>query len=187
MLVMPRDVEWKASSTGREGSSRIKVKRRMGKGGKSKLMLRATQTNSRGFSLVELLIVLAILMVISAIAVPSYMSAKAVANEAAAASSLRAIMSAQSLYRNTFGSYANLYDLGSDYLTDQQLASGQKSGYYFDSTPGARPAYEFTVTGEPMLAMGPSATGARYYFGDESSVVRFSLVGPANGTSPPLQ
>ena len=150
-------------------------------------MIRTTQTNNRGFSLIELLIVLAILMVICAIAIPNYMTAKAVANEAAAAASIRAIMSAQSLYRTTFGAYANLYDLGADYLTDQQLASGQKSGYYFDSTPGIRSAYEYSVTGEPVLVVGPSATGSRYYFGNESSVVRFSLTGPADDSSPPMQ
>lgn len=143
--------------------------------------------NNKGFSLIELLLVLAILMIVSAMAVPSYMGARAKANEAAAASSIRAIMSAQSLYSNTFGTYGVLSDLGNDYLTDQRLANGEKSGYYFDTTPGARAAYEYTVTAEPMLAIGPSASGARYYFGDETSVVRFSLTGPADLSSPPMQ
>ena len=143
--------------------------------------------NSKGFSLIELLLVLAILLIVSSMAVPSYLAAKARANEAAAASSVRSIMSAQSLYRNTFGTYGVLTDLGTDYLTDQRLASGEKSGYYFDTAPGARTAYEYTVTAEPVLAMGPSASGARYYFGDETSVVRFSLTGPADLSSPPMQ
>jgi len=143
--------------------------------------------NSKGFSLIELLLVLAILLIVSSMAVPSYLAAKARANEAAAASSVRSIMSAQSLYRNTFGTYGVLTDLGTDYLTDQRLASGEKSGYYFDTTPGSRAAYEFTVTAEPVLAMGPSASGTRYYFGDETSVVRFSLTGPADLASPPMQ
>ncbi len=143
--------------------------------------------NNKGFSLIELLLVLSIIMIVSAMAVPSYLGARARANEASAASSIRAIMSAQSLYRNSFGTYGVLSDLGADYLTDQRLANGEKSGYYFDTTPGARAAYEYTVTAEPVLAMGPSASGARYYFGDETSVVRFSLTGSADLSSPPMQ
>ncbi len=151
-------------------------------------MPRTTLRNDRGFSLIELMLVLAIIMIIAATAVPSYLAARARANEAAAAASIRAIMSAQNLYRNTYGQYADLGDLGADYLTDQRLASGQKGGYYFDSSPiGSRQAYEFTITAEPILAIGPSASGARYYFGDETSVLRFSLTGPADLSSPPMQ
>ena len=151
------------------------------------IMPRTALKNDRGFSLIELMLVLAIIMIISATAVPSYLAARARANEAAAAASIRAIMGAQNLYRNTYGQYADLGDLGADYLTDQRLASGQKSGYYFDSTPGSSQAYEFTVTAEPILAIGPSASGARYYFGDETSVLRFSLTGLADVSSPPMQ
>jgi type IV pilus assembly protein PilA len=150
------------------------------------IMPGTAKRKDRGFSLIELLLVLAIMMIISATAVPSYLAARARANEAAAASSIRAVMSAQNLYRNTYGQFADLADLGADYLTDQRLASGQKGGYYFDSAPGSRRAYEFTVTAEPLLSVGPNASGRRCYYGDETAVVRFNMTGPADLSSPPM-
>ncbi|MEW5977047.1 MAG: prepilin-type N-terminal cleavage/methylation domain-containing protein [Acidobacteriota bacterium] len=138
----------------------------------------------QGYSLVELLIALAIILILAALAVPNYMAAKARANEAAAASSVRAIISAQNLYRNTFGNFGTLSSLGGEYLTDNVLASGYKSGYYFDSTPGASADLQFSVEATPQLSIGPSATGQRHYYGDESAVIRFSLTGSATSSSP---
>jgi prepilin-type N-terminal cleavage/methylation domain-containing protein len=140
-----------------------------------------------GFSLVELLIALSILLILAAMAVPSYMAARARANEASAASSIRAIISAENLYRNTFGVFTTMSSLGQDYLTDNLLASGTKSGYVFSSTPGSFPSLEFAADATPILSIGPSATGQRNYYGDETAVIRFSLTGPADSTSPPLQ
>src|SRR5215831_136078 len=149
--------------------------------------INATSKTDRGFSLIELLISLTILLILTAMAVPSYMAARARANEASAASSVRAIVSAQNLYRNTFGVFTSLSSLGQDYLTDNALAAGRKSGYVFSSTPGTSAALEFAVDATPILSIGPSATGQRAYYGDETAVIRFSLTGPADSTSPPLQ
>jgi prepilin-type N-terminal cleavage/methylation domain-containing protein len=143
--------------------------------------------NDAGFSMVELLITLSILTVVTALAVPNYLAARARANEASAASSVRAIISAQNLYRNTFGYFADLPSLGEDYLTDKLLAAGNKSGYVFDSTPGGSSSLQFTVEATPTLSIGPAATGGRSYFGDQSAVIRFSLTGAADSTSAPLQ
>jgi prepilin-type N-terminal cleavage/methylation domain-containing protein len=143
--------------------------------------------NNRGFSMVELLITLSILIVVTALAVPNYLAARARANEASAASSVRAIISAQNLYRNTFGYFGDLPSLGEDYLTDKLLAAGNKSGYVFDSTPGVSSSLQFTVEASPTLSIGPAATGGRSYFGDQSAVIRFSLAGAADSTSAPLQ
>jgi prepilin-type N-terminal cleavage/methylation domain-containing protein len=140
-----------------------------------------------GFSLIELLITLTILLILAAMAVPSYMAARARANEASAASSVRAIISAQNLYRNTFGFFTSLNNLGQDYLTDNLLAAGSKSGYVFSATPGTSPSLEFVVDATPILSIGPSATGSRAFYGDESAVIRFSLTGAADSTSPPIQ
>lgn len=148
---------------------------------------RSTRQNDRGFSLIELLISLTILLILAAMAVPSYMAARAKANEASAASSVRAIISAQNLYRNTFGFFTGLSSLGQDYLTDNLLAAGTKSGYVFNAAPGSSPAFEFAVDATPILSIGPSATGARTFYGDESAVIRFSLTGTADSTSPPIQ
>jgi prepilin-type N-terminal cleavage/methylation domain-containing protein len=140
-----------------------------------------------GFSMVELLITLSILTVITALAVPNYLAARARANEASAASSVRAIISAQNLYRNSFGFFADLPSLGEDYLTDKLLAAGNKSGYIFDSTPGVSSSLQFTVEATPALSIGPAATGGRSYYGDQSAVIRFSPTGVADSTSPPVQ
>jgi prepilin-type N-terminal cleavage/methylation domain-containing protein len=148
---------------------------------------RSTRHHDRGFSLIELLISLTILLILAAMAVPSYMAARARANEASAASSVRAIISAQNLYRNTFGFFTSLNSLGQDYLTDNLLGAGTKSGYVFNAAPGTSPAFEFAVDATPILSIGPSATGARSFYGDESAVIRFSLTGAADSTSPPIQ
>ena len=148
---------------------------------------KSTLLNNGGFSMVELLITLSILTVVTALTVPNYLAARARANEASAASSVRAIISAQNLYRNSFGYFADLPSLGEDYLTDKLLAAGNKSGYIFDSTPGVSSSLEFTVEATPALSLGPAATGGRSYYGDQSAVIRFSLTGAADSTSAPIQ
>ena len=142
---------------------------------------------NRGFSLIELLIVLAILLIVATLAIPNYLAARARANEASAATSVRAIITAENLYRNTFSVFADLPSLGSEYLTDSLLAAGTKSGYVFSSTPGSSPSLEFAVDATPVLSIGPSATGQRNYYGDETAVIRFSLTDAADSTSPPIQ
>jgi len=141
-----------------------------------------------GFSLIELLIAMALLLILAALAVPNYLAAMARANEASAASSVRAVISAQNLYRNTFGSFTDLPNLGADYLTDDRLAAGHKSGYTFDATPGAGTAagLDFSIQATPQLSIGPSATGVRHYYGDQSAVIRFNLAGAADSSSPPM-
>ena len=79
-----------------------------------------------GFSLIELLIAMALLLILAALAVPNYLAAMARANEASAASSVRAIISAENLYRNTFGTFTDMPNLGVDYLTDNLLSGGAK-------------------------------------------------------------
>jgi type IV pilus assembly protein PilE len=146
-----------------------------------------SNSSQGGYSLVELLIALAIIMVLAGVALPNYLAARARANEASAASSVRAIVSAQNLYRNTYGSFAHLSNLGSEYLTDDRLSTGFKSGYNFVSEPGTSPSLEFSVEASPALSLGYSATGNRTYFGDETAVVRFALMAAADSSSPPIQ
>ena len=154
---------------------------------KSNTKTRLATRSDCGFSLIELLISLTILLILAAMAVPSYMAARARANEASAASSIRAIVTAQNLYRNTFGFFTSLNSLGQDYLTDNLLAAGRKSGYVFNAAPGTSPSLEFAVDATPILSIGPSATGLRAFYGDETAVIRFSLTGAADSTSPPIQ
>jgi hypothetical protein len=70
---------------------------------------------------------------------------------------------------------------------DQMLASGSKSGYNYVSDPGATAALNFSVEASPVLSLGPSRTGTRHYYGDESAVVRFNPTGSATSDSPPIE
>jgi prepilin-type N-terminal cleavage/methylation domain-containing protein len=153
------------------------------------LIQKARPSNkSQGFSLIELLIAMALILIMAAIAVPNYLAAISRANEASASASVRAVISAENLYRNTYATFTTLQELGSEYLTDSLLANGAKSGYRFSVTPGSGSSagLQFTVDGTPALSIGPSATGFRHYYGDESAVIRFSMTGAADSSSPPI-
>lgn len=131
-----------------------------------------------GFSLVELLIVVAVIAILAALAVPSYMRARQSSNEASAISSIRAIDSAQISYRFTDGAginYANsLAVLNSSQRIDSKLASGSKSGYNFtlvgvDAISGGLPSY-FDMIGNPQYR-GFFGTGQRSFASNESYLI----------------
>ena len=158
--------------------------------------------NSRenhGFSLIELLIVVAIILVIAAIAIPGLLRSKMAANEASAAESLRAINTACVTFSSTYdiGYPTTLAQLtsatpgtatsASADLIDEVLGAGLKSGYAFTLTGGAvvngvNPTY--TVTADPQVA---GSTGVRHFFSDQSNVIRFNLSAQATSTDSPIQ
>jgi type IV pilus assembly protein PilA len=142
----------------------------------------------KGFSLIELLIVVAIILVISAIAIPSYLRSRMQANEASAVSSLRMINTAAITYSSTYvdvGYPATLANMGgaipctatstSACLLDDSHAQGTKSGYALAWTgDGATPSVAYTITGTPLVVGG---SGQRMFCTDQTGVIRYEPSG----------
>ena len=142
----------------------------------------------RGFSLIELLLVVAVILIIAAIAVPNFLRSRMRANEASAVASLRVLNTAAVTYSITYPSLgypAQLTTMGGANpcsasstqacLIDDYLAQGTKSGYVFVwAGDGATPSVSFTITGTPQ-AVG--ATGQRMFCTDQAGVIRYDPTG----------
>ncbi len=157
------------------------------------------RNKQKGFSLIELLIVVAIILIIAAIAIPNLLRSKMAANEASAVGSLRSINTASVSYSTTYGGYPpTLASLGPPAaggsataatadLVDSILASGTKSGYLFTyvavDVNGDGKMDTYSVVSDPVTR---GTTGQRGFFTDQTGVIRADPVGTASVTSTPI-
>ena len=144
--------------------------------------------NRNGFSLIELLLVVAVILIISAIAVPNFLRSRQRANEASAVASLRALYTAAVTYSMSYpdlGYPAQLTNLGGvnpctassaqACLVDDVLSQGVRGGYTFLWVgDGATPSITFTVTGTPEVV---GSSGQRMFCSDQTGVVRYDPSG----------
>lgn len=150
-----------------------------------------------GFSLIELLIVVAIILIIAAIAIPNLIKSKMAANEASAVGSIRTINTGEVNYAAScpnVGYSTALVGLssgagcaGGANIIDVVLSGGAKSGYTFAEAGvlGVDNLNDiYTATANPSVL---GTTGQRGFFSDQTGVIRYALSGAATVASSPLQ
>jgi prepilin-type N-terminal cleavage/methylation domain-containing protein len=158
---------------------------------------------NQGFTLIELMIVVAVIAIIAAIAIPNMLRSRMSANEATAVESMRLISTGEVAFQvaafvdgdsdgqGDYGTLAQMADPDGGGVTppfiDSVLGNGTKNGYVFgvNVTPGAGNSNpQYTCTGLPV---SPGRSGLKQYFVDDSGVIRFTGDGTAvSVASPPL-
>ena len=160
----------------------------------------------KGFSLIELLIVVAIILIIAAIAIPNLLRSRIAANEASAVGSVRTINTSEVTYASTYsdiGYSSSLANLGpgtstctasvsstaacliDSVLAGATVSTSPKSGFFFTYTDTTgTPSIIYTLAADPAVR---GQTGQRSFFSDQSGVIRFNATQAASATDKPIQ
>lgn len=142
--------------------------------------------NRHGFTLVEIMIVVAIIALLAAIAIPNLLRARLNANESAAIAAMQTVSTGAQSYRSANPTYPtgldNLADDTPPYI-DSVIGNTpyQKQGYTFSLVGSTN---SFSATGSPTSV---GTTGSRYFFVDQSGVVRYSTTSSINSASSPIE
>jgi len=140
--------------------------------------------NTSAFTLIEMMIVVAVIAIIAAIALPNLLRSRLQANESSAIQDLRVIGSAEITYysaHSRFGNFAELTATIPEFINAGWVEGREKSGYIFSLPVADESNFECYAT-----PISPGDTGHRYFRTDASGSIRFSMAGQPDETSATL-